>query len=72
MLLEHRAGLVCAAQDVEALAAAMSDLLAADRRADFGARARVAVLPLTPAAMAAELLALYRTLLAEGRAGRTL
>lgn len=67
LLAEPQAGFVCAAGDVPAIAHAMSALLEPGLRATMGASARAAVLPLTPQAMAAQLLALYRTLLASGR-----
>jgi len=61
---EHDAGLVCPALDAAGLAAHMRVLLDADQRERFGARARAAVLPLTPAAMTLQLVLLYRELLA--------
>jgi UDP-glucose:(heptosyl)LPS alpha-1,3-glucosyltransferase len=60
----HDAGLVCPALDVAGLAAHMRVLLDAEQRERFGARARSAVLPLTPAAMTLQLVLLYRELLA--------
>ena len=72
LLTAHRAGMVCDAQDVGALAAAMTQLLDPVLRADVGARARQAVLPLTAEAMAAQLIALYRSLLGLEGPTRTL
>jgi UDP-glucose:(heptosyl)LPS alpha-1,3-glucosyltransferase len=60
---EHDAGLVCAPGDPDALAADMRTLLDASVRARVGQNAREAMLPLTPAAMTQQLLALYRALL---------
>ncbi len=67
LLGEPRAGFVCDANDVPAISRAMSALMDPGLRATMGASARAAVLPLTPGAMAAQLLALYRTLLTAGR-----
>jgi UDP-glucose:(heptosyl)LPS alpha-1,3-glucosyltransferase len=64
LVREHDAGLVCPALDVPGLASHMRVLLDADQRERFGARARTAVLPLTPAAMTLQLVLLYRELLA--------
>jgi UDP-glucose:(heptosyl)LPS alpha-1,3-glucosyltransferase len=64
--LEHEAGLVCDPADVAALAAHMRRLHDKPLRARLGANARDAVLPLTSAAMTAQLLALYRDLLPAG------
>ena len=72
LVTAHRAGMVCDAQDVGALAAAMTQLLDPVLRADVGARARQAVLPLTAEAMAAQLIALYRSLLGLEGPTRTL
>jgi len=55
---------VCGARDIEAIAAAMRALLDPAARASAGERALAAVADLTPAAMAAKLVALYRALLA--------
>jgi UDP-glucose:(heptosyl)LPS alpha-1,3-glucosyltransferase len=59
----HDAGIVCGARDVDAIAAAMTSLLAPDARARAGRNAQAAVADLTPAAMAARLIALYERLL---------
>ena len=64
LVREHDAGLVCPSRDVAGLAAHMRTLLDAAQRERFGARAREAVLPLTPAAMTLKLVLLYRELLA--------
>jgi UDP-glucose:(heptosyl)LPS alpha-1,3-glucosyltransferase len=64
---EHDAGLVCAPGDPAALADRLRTLDDPAARARMGANARRAVLPLTPAAMTAELLALYRALMGEPR-----
>ena len=64
LLLEHDAGLVCDAHDVDAIATAMRRLVDdPSLRVAMGERARAAVAPLTAPAMTAELLALYRSLL---------
>jgi UDP-glucose:(heptosyl)LPS alpha-1,3-glucosyltransferase len=60
---EHDGGFVCIAGDPDALANAMRKLLDAALRSRLGTNAREAVLPLTPTAMTARLLALYRMLL---------
>ncbi|MCC6197313.1 MAG: glycosyltransferase family 4 protein [Burkholderiales bacterium] len=59
----HDAGIVCGARDIDALAAAMTSLLAGAVRARAGGNALAAVADLTPAAMAARLVALYERLL---------
>jgi len=64
LILEHDAGFVCPARDVDSLAWHMMTLTDATARATLGARAREAVLPLTPAAMTLQLVLLYRDLLA--------
>ncbi|HTP48158.1 MAG TPA: glycosyltransferase family 4 protein [Casimicrobiaceae bacterium] len=64
LVLEHDAGFVCPARDVDSLAAHMTTLTDPAARAALGARAREAVLPLTPAAMTLQLVLLYRDLLA--------
>jgi UDP-glucose:(heptosyl)LPS alpha-1,3-glucosyltransferase len=64
LVREHDAGLVCPSRDVAGLAAHMHMLLDEAQRERFGARAREAVLPLTPAAMTLKLVLLYRELLA--------
>jgi UDP-glucose:(heptosyl)LPS alpha-1,3-glucosyltransferase len=68
LVLEHDAGFVCPASDVDALAAHMTTLTDAAARTALGARAREAVLPLTPAAMTLQLVLLYRDLLAAAHA----
>jgi UDP-glucose:(heptosyl)LPS alpha-1,3-glucosyltransferase len=72
LLTAHDAGIVCDAQDIAALAGAMAQLLDPALRETLGARARLAVLPFTAAAMAAQLVALYRSLLGLKTATRTL
>ena len=59
----HDAGMVCGARDVEAIAAAMGTLLDDTVRADASRRALAAVADLTPDAMAAQLVALYESML---------
>ena len=59
----HAAGLVCGARDIDAIAAAMRTLLDPTVRANASRRALAAVAELTPAAMAARLVALYEALL---------
>jgi UDP-glucose:(heptosyl)LPS alpha-1,3-glucosyltransferase len=68
LITEHGAGFVCAARDVDTLARHMMNLTDAPTRIAFGARAREAVLPLTPAAMTLQLALLYRDLLAQAHA----
>jgi UDP-glucose:(heptosyl)LPS alpha-1,3-glucosyltransferase len=63
LVVEHRAGIVCGARDVGALARAMTSMLASAERERAGAQALAAVADLTPPAMAARLIALYRRLL---------
>lgn len=63
LVAAHGAGAVCGARDVGAIAAAMTGLLDAGARARAGAGALAAMRPLTPEAMAGELLALYDGLL---------
>jgi UDP-glucose:(heptosyl)LPS alpha-1,3-glucosyltransferase len=70
LVLEHDAGLVGPARDIDVLAANMTKLLDAQARAALGARAREAVLPLTPAAMTLQLALLYRDLLAAAYAAK--
>jgi UDP-glucose:(heptosyl)LPS alpha-1,3-glucosyltransferase len=72
LLAAHDAGMVCDALDVTALAGAMTQLLDPALRAAMGARARQAVMPFTSEAMAAQLVALYRSLLGLIPATRTL
>jgi UDP-glucose:(heptosyl)LPS alpha-1,3-glucosyltransferase len=62
-LLLHDAGFVCPAGDAGALAAHMRTLADPEVRARMGARARAAVLPLSPSAMTLALVLLYRKLL---------
>ena len=59
----HAAGMVCGARDIEAIAAAMRALLDDTVRANASQRALASVAHLTPGAMAAQLVALYETLL---------
>jgi UDP-glucose:(heptosyl)LPS alpha-1,3-glucosyltransferase len=70
LVTENDAGLVCAARDVDALARHMITLTDAEARRLLGARAREAVLPLTPAAMTLQLVLLYRDLIAAAVAVR--
>lgn len=63
LVAAHDAGFVCDAHDVEAFAASMQSLMQASLRVRQGAAAREAILPLTPQAMAQELVALYERLL---------
>jgi UDP-glucose:(heptosyl)LPS alpha-1,3-glucosyltransferase len=63
LVTPNDAGSVVDALDVEGLAAALRRLLDAPSRDAAGRNARAAVLPLTPAAMAGKLVALYRALL---------
>jgi UDP-glucose:(heptosyl)LPS alpha-1,3-glucosyltransferase len=70
LLIEYDAGFVCPARDVDALAAHMRSLVDPATREAKGARAREAVLPLTPAAMTLQLAFLYRDLLAEAYAAK--
>lgn len=66
LALEHDAGFVCPPGDPSALSGHLRTLHDRALRARLGANARNAVLPLTPAAMTAQLVALYGALL--GRA----
>ncbi|MDQ6619505.1 MAG: glycosyltransferase family 4 protein [Pseudomonadota bacterium] len=59
----HNAGTLCDSRDVPAHARAMTALLDPSLRQRQGRAARNAVLPLTPQAMAGELIALYERLL---------
>jgi UDP-glucose:(heptosyl)LPS alpha-1,3-glucosyltransferase len=59
----HEAGFVAPPGDAEQLSAHMRQLQERALRARLGTHARAAVLPLTPAAMTAQLIALYRDLL---------
>ncbi len=70
LVLEHDAGLIGPARDIDALAANMTKLIDPQTRAELGARAREAVLPLTPAAMTLQLALLYRDLLAAAYAAK--
>jgi UDP-glucose:(heptosyl)LPS alpha-1,3-glucosyltransferase len=70
LVVEHDAGFVCPARDVDSLAWHMMTLTDAGARATLGARAREAVLPFTPAAMTLQLVLLYRDLLAAVHAAR--
>jgi UDP-glucose:(heptosyl)LPS alpha-1,3-glucosyltransferase len=71
LVIEHDAGFVCAARDLDALTTHMRTLTDAAARAERGERAREAVLPLTPEAMTLQLVLLYRDLLAAAHAART-
>lgn len=71
LVVEHDAGFVCDARDLDALAAHMGTLTEPEARAGRGERAREAVLPLTPDAMTLQLVLLYRDLLAAAHAART-
>jgi UDP-glucose:(heptosyl)LPS alpha-1,3-glucosyltransferase len=71
LVIEHDAGFVCAARDLDALTAHMRTLTDAAARTGRGERAREAVLPLTPEAMTLQLVLLYRDLLAAAHAART-
>ncbi len=62
-------GAVCAAGDAAALAQALEPLLDEGGSIQRAERARESVAPLSPAAMAARLLALYRGLLSDGSMG---
>jgi UDP-glucose:(heptosyl)LPS alpha-1,3-glucosyltransferase len=70
LVSEHDAGFVCPARDVDALARHMLTLTDSQTRAAQGARAREAVLPLTPSAMTLQLALLYRDLLAAAYAAK--
>ena len=70
LVTENDAGLVCGARDVDALARHMMTLTDAEARRLLGARAREAVLPLTPASMTLQLVLLYRDLIAAAVAVR--
>jgi UDP-glucose:(heptosyl)LPS alpha-1,3-glucosyltransferase len=70
LVTEHNAGLVCEARDVDALARHMSTLTDQETCETLGARAREAVLPLTPASMTLKLVLLYRDLIAAAVAVR--
>lgn len=71
LVTEFNAGFVCASHDVDALAGHMRALLDEPTRTAMGARAREAVLPLTPDAMTLQLVLLYRDLLAAAYAAKT-
>jgi UDP-glucose:(heptosyl)LPS alpha-1,3-glucosyltransferase len=71
LVLEHDAGFVCPARDVDSLTWHMTTLTDAGARATLGARAREAVLPLTPPAMTLQLVLLYRDLLTAAHAATT-
>jgi UDP-glucose:(heptosyl)LPS alpha-1,3-glucosyltransferase len=68
LVVEHEAGFVCPARDIDSLAWHMMTLTDPGARSALGARARQAVLPLTPAAMTLQLVLLYRDLLAAAHA----
>jgi len=63
LAIEHDAGFVAAPGDTDALARHMQSMRDKVLRHRIGTNARNAVLPLTSAAMTAQLLALYRDLL---------
>ena len=63
LVLAHGAGVVCGARDIGAISAAMAGMLDAASRAQASGRAVAAVADLTPAAMAARLVALYAPLM---------
>jgi UDP-glucose:(heptosyl)LPS alpha-1,3-glucosyltransferase len=64
LVVEHGAGFAVPSADVPALAAAMTSLLDVPTRATLGANARSAVRPFSPAAVALQLVLLYRDLFA--------
>ncbi|MGH8802747.1 MAG: glycosyltransferase family 4 protein [Casimicrobiaceae bacterium] len=68
LVAAHRAGMVCDARDIAALANAMCALLVQPERELVAANALRAVSELAPDTMAAQLLALYQSLLDDGRA----
>lgn len=63
LVREHQAGRITPARDIEAIAAAMQELMDADVRAGMATRAVAAMAGLTPPAMAGRLVALYERLL---------
>jgi UDP-glucose:(heptosyl)LPS alpha-1,3-glucosyltransferase len=63
LVAAHGAGTVCGARDIGAIAQGMRALLADDARARASTGALAAMRPLTPPAMAAQLIALYESLL---------
>ena len=71
LVAEFDAGLVCTSRDVAGLAAHMRTLFNADARNRLGANARLAIKPLTPAAMTLKLVLLYKELLEASVARRT-
>jgi UDP-glucose:(heptosyl)LPS alpha-1,3-glucosyltransferase len=71
LVTEFDAGFVCGSRDSDALAQHMATLTDPGVRAAQGARARDAVLPLTPDAMTLQLAMLYRDLLAAVYAAQT-
>ena len=62
LVAAHGAGAICDAIDVDAIAGAMRRLLDPTERARMAERAPTAVAPLTPDAMAGELIGLYTSL----------
>jgi UDP-glucose:(heptosyl)LPS alpha-1,3-glucosyltransferase len=70
LVTQHDAGFVCEARDVDALARHMTTLTDPQACRLLGARAREAVLPLTPASMTLQLVLLYRDLIAAAVAVR--
>jgi UDP-glucose:(heptosyl)LPS alpha-1,3-glucosyltransferase len=63
LVVAHGAGAICDAIDVDAIAEAMRRLLDPTERARMAERAPTAVAPLTPDAMAGQLIGLYTSLL---------
>ena len=63
LVRDYQAGRVTPARDIEAIAAAMQELMDDDTRAKMGRHAVAAMADLTPPAMAARLVALYEALL---------
>jgi UDP-glucose:(heptosyl)LPS alpha-1,3-glucosyltransferase len=70
LVTQHDAGFVCEARDVDSLARHMTTLTDPEACRLLGARAREAVLPLTPASMTLQLVLLYRDLIAAAVAVR--
>lgn len=68
LVVENDAGFACPARDIDSLAWHMMTLTDAGARATLGARAREAMLALTPPAMTLQLVLLYRDLLAAAHA----
>jgi UDP-glucose:(heptosyl)LPS alpha-1,3-glucosyltransferase len=70
LVTENDAGLVCGSRDIPALARHMMTLTDPEARRLLGARAREAVLPLTPTSMTVQMVLLYRDLIAAAVATR--